>query len=205
MRRHDALIPLTHDHHHALARARRLRLAAASGNGEEQRAAAKEFVEFFEDDSLLHFREEEEILFPLVIDRSDAPIELLSRLLLEHVRMHRLVGRLRAEIEEGTPSPGDAASDRRAPRRTHPCRGRGALPLDGAAGERGGTPVHPAGPAQADVAAQRLRPGGMDVAGRCAVGQPSSGGGQCETPHSGHSADARFGSSPSRKGPRCCT
>lgn len=67
MRRHDALIPLTHDHHHALARARRLRLAAASENGEEQRAAAEEFVEFFEGDSVLHFREEEEILFPLVI------------------------------------------------------------------------------------------------------------------------------------------
>jgi len=105
MRRHDALIPLTHDHHHALARARRLRLAAASGDGEEQRAAAVEFVEFFLDDSLLHFREEEEIFFPLVIDRPDAPIELLSRLLLEHVRMHRLVRSLRTEVEEGAPAP----------------------------------------------------------------------------------------------------
>lgn len=105
MRRHDALIPLTHDHHHALARARRLRLAAVSEDGEEQRAAAEELVEFFERDSLLHFREEEEILFPLVIDRADAPTELLSTLLLEHVRMHRLVGRLRAELEEGAPAP----------------------------------------------------------------------------------------------------
>jgi len=105
MRRHDALIPLTHDHHHALTRARRLRLAAASEDGEEQRAAAVEFVEFFLDDSLLHFREEEEVLFPLVIDRLDAPIELLSRLLLEHVRMHRLVRSLRTEVEEGAPAP----------------------------------------------------------------------------------------------------
>jgi hemerythrin-like domain-containing protein len=104
VRRHEALIPFTHDHHHALARARRLRLAAASGGGEERRAAAEEFVGFFQDESLLHFREEEETLFPLVIDRADAPIDLLSRLLLEHVRMHRLVGRLRAEIEGGAPA-----------------------------------------------------------------------------------------------------
>lgn len=103
MRRHDALIPLTHDHHHALARARRLRLAAGS---EDARAAADEFLEFFEDQALLHFREEEEILFPLVIDREDAPVDLISRLLLEHVRMHRLVGRLRAELEGGAPAPG---------------------------------------------------------------------------------------------------
>jgi hemerythrin-like domain-containing protein len=106
MRRHDALIPLTHDHHHALARARRLRLAAASEDREEQREAAIEFVEFFEEDSLLHFREEEEILFPLVIDRDDAPVDLLARLLLEHVRMHRLVGALRGELDGGEPEPG---------------------------------------------------------------------------------------------------
>ena len=105
MRRHESLIPFTHDHHHVLARARRLRLAADSGDGEEQRAAAEEFVEFFQDDSLLHFREEEETLFPLVIDRADAPIDLLSRLLLEHVRMHRLVARLEAEIAEGAIAP----------------------------------------------------------------------------------------------------
>jgi hemerythrin-like domain-containing protein len=105
MRRHDALIPLTHDHHHALARARRLRLAAASAHPEEQRDAAEEFVEFFQQDSVLHFREEEEILFPLVIDRTDTPIDLLARLLLDHVRMHRLVGTLRAELEEGEPRP----------------------------------------------------------------------------------------------------
>ena len=105
MRRHDALIPLSHDHHHALVRARRLRLAGEAVDVEDQRAAADEFLRFFGDDGVQHFREEEEILFPLVIDRPDTPTDLLSRLLLEHVQMHSLVSRLRTEVDGGGPAP----------------------------------------------------------------------------------------------------
>jgi hemerythrin-like domain-containing protein len=105
MKRHDALIPLTHDHHHALARARRMRLAAAGDDLDEQRSASDEFLEFFDEHTLLHFREEEEILFPLVVDRPDAPMELLSRLLVEHVRLHGLVRDLRAQRgADGSPT-----------------------------------------------------------------------------------------------------
>jgi hypothetical protein len=55
-------MPLTHDHHHALAHARRLRAAGDAG-GEERLERARVFVEFFESDLLLHFREEEEVLW----------------------------------------------------------------------------------------------------------------------------------------------
>lgn len=98
MKRHPALIPFSHDHHHALVQARRLK-EAASGSEAERRAAAVAFVEFFRADSVRHFREEEELLFPLL----DPPPPLVERLLVEHVRLHSLVGRMeRGETNPAT-------------------------------------------------------------------------------------------------------
>lgn len=96
MKRHDALIPLTHDHHHALAAAKRLGRAAAAG-GSDRATGARAFLDFFDADTIGHFREEEEVIFPLAIDAAEAE-PVLSRLLLEHVRIHALVTRLRAEV-----------------------------------------------------------------------------------------------------------
>ena len=45
MKRHPALVALSHDHHHALVEARRLRRAAAADN--EPAAAAAAFRRFF--------------------------------------------------------------------------------------------------------------------------------------------------------------
>lgn len=98
-RRHDALIPLTHDHHHALHNLRLLRRAAA-GEAEERSSAARTFLEFFAAHSVDHFREEEESLFPLVIGEPDAPTDGIARVLNEHVVLHALVRDLRAEVEE---------------------------------------------------------------------------------------------------------
>jgi hemerythrin-like domain-containing protein len=103
MKRHDALIPLTHDHHHALAQARRLRLATAAGP-EERTAVAGEFIDFFGRDTLVHFRKEEEIIFPLVVEEREAEAPL-ARLMMEHLRIHALVRRLAAEVEDGDPRP----------------------------------------------------------------------------------------------------
>jgi mannose-6-phosphate isomerase-like protein (cupin superfamily) len=89
VKRHPALIPFSHDHHHALVQARRLR-RAAPGSEDERRAAAAAFVEFFRSDSVRHFREEEELLFPLL----DPPPPLVERLLVEHVRLHSLSRRM---------------------------------------------------------------------------------------------------------------
>lgn len=99
MRRNGALIPLTHDHHHGLAHARRLRKSAAEGP-QERAEQARRFLGFFEQEAIAHFREEEEAVFPLVIDRPEAR-DVLVRLLLDHVRMHALVARLRAALEDG--------------------------------------------------------------------------------------------------------
>jgi hemerythrin-like domain-containing protein len=96
-RRHERLIPLTHDHHHALANARRLRVAADS-DVDERRAAAGVFLDFFDQDAVTHFREEEEVVFPLIVHAPETETPLI-RVLLEHVRMHALVDRLRREVE----------------------------------------------------------------------------------------------------------
>jgi len=90
MKRSSALIPLSHDHHHALVAARRLRL---SGDGADAAAEAAEFSRFFADESVRHFREEEERLFPLVADSEEAR-PLIVRALLEHQQLHALAGRV---------------------------------------------------------------------------------------------------------------
>jgi len=92
MKRHPTLIPLSHDHHHALVEARRLRRAADRDDDPEPVAAA--FVEFFAAVSVPHFREEEETLFPLVATVDEAR-PLVVEALLDHQRLHALVAELR--------------------------------------------------------------------------------------------------------------
>jgi mannose-6-phosphate isomerase-like protein (cupin superfamily) len=87
------LIPLSHDHHHALVAARRLRRAAGGVDAHEEAAA---FSRFFADESVRHFREEEERLFPLVADSGEAR-PLVVRALLEHQQLHAFAARLASE------------------------------------------------------------------------------------------------------------
>lgn len=93
MKRHPALIALSHDHHHALVEARRLRQAADGKDAPEEAATA--FVDFFAAVSVPHFREEEETLFPLVAGLAEAR-PLVVEALLDHQRLHALVGELRS-------------------------------------------------------------------------------------------------------------
>jgi quercetin dioxygenase-like cupin family protein len=101
MRRHHALVPLSHDHHHSLVEARRLR-RAADGPGAD--SAARAFLRFFRAESVRHFREEEELLFPLVAGLSEAR-EPVVRALLEHQRLHALAAELEPEARDGRPAP----------------------------------------------------------------------------------------------------
>ena len=106
-KRHASLIPLTHDHHHALAQARRLRMAV-SGDGADLPARATEFFRFFHDETVEHFREEEELVFPLGIgDERSQP--LLARVMLEHLQLHARVSSLGQQIDEGEISREDAS------------------------------------------------------------------------------------------------
>jgi mannose-6-phosphate isomerase-like protein (cupin superfamily) len=90
MKRHPALVHLSHDHHHALVQARRLRRGAA---GRDPAGAAAAFAAFFADVTVPHFREEEEELFPLAAMSEEAR-PLLVQSLLDHQQLHALVARL---------------------------------------------------------------------------------------------------------------
>jgi quercetin dioxygenase-like cupin family protein len=100
VKRHPALVPLSHDHHHGLAQAKRLRAGAHAGDA---LAAARTFLRFFAEETIAHFREEEELLFPLLSDSEEAR-EPLVRVLLEHQRLHALAGRLTTQVEAAEPA-----------------------------------------------------------------------------------------------------
>ena len=103
MKRHSSLIPLSHDHHHALSEARRLR-RAAEGDTAARRAAVAGFLRFFSEETVRHFREEEERLFPALVDAADPAEELLGQALLDHQRLYALVGRLDRDLTTGEAS-----------------------------------------------------------------------------------------------------
>jgi hemerythrin-like domain-containing protein len=96
MKRHPALIPLTHDHHHGLKHARRLKLAPKQDDVERAQSA-QEFLDFFRGEGLVHFREEEELLFPAILEHDSGAEEAIAGLLLDHVRMHGFATRLERE------------------------------------------------------------------------------------------------------------
>jgi mannose-6-phosphate isomerase-like protein (cupin superfamily) len=100
VKRHPALVPFSHDHHHGLVQARRLR-RAASGDAQELSAAAAAFLDFFGREAAAHFREEEELLFPLLAAVSAPAPPELAEALVQHARLRALADRLRGELERG--------------------------------------------------------------------------------------------------------
>ena len=129
MRRHDRLIPLTHDHHHALARARAMRVAAEQADPEVLVNEARRFLDFFDSETVEHFRDEEESLFPRFVEASRGVPELLLETLKQHVEIHAQEppsrrGRRGARLGR------DRARNRRKARGARQARGKGPLPPD---------------------------------------------------------------------------
>lgn len=98
MARHPSLIPLSHDHHHALALALRCRKQALGQlkpmgvAGLKERAA--EFRVFFAKSLDRHFKAEEEVLFPSMRAAIGESGELIDDLLGDHTRLRALLPRL---------------------------------------------------------------------------------------------------------------
>ena len=100
MKRHPALLPLSHDHHGELVQARRLRLASGSDVAEARVAAATQYVTAFFTETTNHFRVEEGQVFPLFV-RSVGSSPLLDEVLAEHEALRGLVSALREEAATG--------------------------------------------------------------------------------------------------------
>ena len=65
MKRHSAPIPLSHDHHHGLSDARRLRKASTADDASRE-ASVERFLRFYGDETVGHFRLEDELVLPLL-------------------------------------------------------------------------------------------------------------------------------------------
>ena len=99
-KRHETLIPLTHDHHHALAQARRLRDVAKSNDETQRRNLANDFINFYFGRAVRHFHEEEELFFAPLIDHPEAR-DLVVRAVSDHLRLHALVRTVKRQVSEG--------------------------------------------------------------------------------------------------------
>ena len=93
-KRHPALIPLSHDHHHGLALALRCRKHALGqlnpGEPAATEACAAEASRFFNENLTAHFEAEETVLFPLMAAHEECR-ELVARLEDEHRTFRRMV------------------------------------------------------------------------------------------------------------------
>ncbi len=90
MKRHNALAPLSRDHHHALVVAQRLKHASEATAAD----ARNTFLEYWRADGQRHFREEEEILLPSYAGHGDVEEPIVARVLIDHARIRRLADEL---------------------------------------------------------------------------------------------------------------
>jgi hemerythrin-like domain-containing protein len=103
-RRHETLIPLTHDHHHALAQARRLQETAGLTDENERRNETNDFINFYFGRAVRHFHEEEELFFAPVVDEPEAK-DLVLRAVSDHLRLHALVRTVKRQLTDGQSDP----------------------------------------------------------------------------------------------------
>jgi iron-sulfur cluster repair protein YtfE (RIC family) len=87
MPRHQSLVPLSHDHHHGLVVALRLKKGGpASPNDSWLEGAgnqAPQLLEFADRELLNHFRLEEELVFPMLLELGIDELSALTHELLE--------------------------------------------------------------------------------------------------------------------------
>jgi hemerythrin-like domain-containing protein len=106
MKRHPALQALSADHHHGLVQARRLLQADEAGTAPAALLAiAQTFLAVWQADIRLHFRAEEEVLFPAFARYGDPAHPLIVRVLGEHMRIRQWVADLEQQVAQATPQP----------------------------------------------------------------------------------------------------
>lgn len=106
MKRSAELRNLSEDHHHGLVQARRLR-EAALGEGGDLMEASRDFLAFWQRDTSVHFRKEEEALIPVLARHGGDLLgrEQVVQMLLQHARIRGLAMQLSDEVERGDVRP----------------------------------------------------------------------------------------------------
>jgi iron-sulfur cluster repair protein YtfE (RIC family) len=102
MKRTPELRTLSEDHHHGLVQARKLRRATEAHEADSAEAAVKRFLDFWQKDTALHFRKEEEVLLPVMARYGeDLSREPLLEMIEDHARIRGLVMQLSDEAIGG--------------------------------------------------------------------------------------------------------
>jgi iron-sulfur cluster repair protein YtfE (RIC family) len=102
MKRTPELRTLSEDHHHGLVHARRLRRATEADETDSAESVAKGFLDFWQKDTALHFRKEEEVLLPVMARYKGAlSREPLMEMIEDHARIRGLVIQLSDEAIGG--------------------------------------------------------------------------------------------------------
>lgn len=96
MKRHPALIPLSHDHHNGLMLAQLIKIDAPEYKGLPSSIQGKKdfTLSTFEEELLPHFNQEEKILFPLISKKDEEIDDLVKELLNDHNKIIELVKKL---------------------------------------------------------------------------------------------------------------
>ena len=96
MLRDKNLVPLSHQHQHALALCVRIGKAFADGQvSPDVHPWEQEIVRLFEEEISFHFQAEEKYLFPPAAQHEEL-VELVDELLIEHTLIRRSVEKARA-------------------------------------------------------------------------------------------------------------
>lgn len=99
--RHEALQPLSHHHHHTLVQAVELNKAGTEKADKPLGQLIRELIDFWENDAVYHFRDEEEILLPLYYTYAENPeTELIKEMLYQHMQIRSLLYTIRENRED---------------------------------------------------------------------------------------------------------
>jgi|SRR5690554_1248130 len=99
MKRHEALNPLSHHHHHALKISLQLKRAGTDESDLSYKELMRDLIEFWNVDGENHFRDEEEVLFPIYLQYSASDEDLVKEALFQHAKIRSLVHKLRNTTE----------------------------------------------------------------------------------------------------------
>ncbi|WP_130858631.1 hemerythrin domain-containing protein [Gracilibacillus phocaeensis] len=98
MKRHEALNPLSHHHHHTLTQALELQRAGTEKSQKGYTELLRDLIEFWEKDGNDHFRDEEEVLIPLYLEHADSiEMDLVKEILYQHAQIRSSIQHLRED------------------------------------------------------------------------------------------------------------
>ncbi len=104
MKRHRSLHSLSRDHHPALVQANNLRYLGTEQVTLPTKEVAENFVSFWQEALVEHFRKEEEILLPTLARYSKDNIEEINQLLFEHLDLRCRLELKASLLENQTPN-----------------------------------------------------------------------------------------------------